>query len=109
MVGCAGDDMKRGGGQRLQREAIRRQITRQEWGDNNAGGGQLLVAAANNRVWYWQGDNRGDQDLHVGALEAAGCGWWQQGKSAKTRQRQGGVTIFLGWAMMCLWAPRSGG
>jgi hypothetical protein len=41
-------------------------------GDHDLGGRRLLAAAADNKVWYQQRDNRGGQGLHVGAFKAAG-------------------------------------
>jgi hypothetical protein len=42
---------------------------------------------------YRQGEDRGGQWRCVGALEAAGCRWWQRGRSAKQGGR-GEIVIF---------------
>jgi hypothetical protein len=44
--------------------------------------------------------------------ECIGGGWVRMvvaGEVNKDKAAAGGIVIFLGWAMMCLWAPRSGG
>ncbi len=55
---------------------------------------RLLTAAGEDKVWYWQGDNRRDHGQRVGASEVAGSRWCWRGRSAKMRQCGGDCYFF---------------
>jgi hypothetical protein len=86
----AGDDKMGGGGQRIHCKAIWWQITDERGGRMTRVVDGVRWRRQTTRHVIGKGDDKGGQGGHVGALEVAGCGWWQWGRSANTRQRWGG-------------------
>ncbi len=49
-----------------------------------------------------KGDDKGDQECSVGALEVAGCSPWWQGRMAKLEVAGGGIGIILPSFFLCM-------